>query len=56
MRVLTKAISKIIVSDGTLTVKLEAHAGQTLLNCLEIVRTGQTMDAVPSPARVPGRL
>lgn len=56
MRVLTKTVSKVIVNDGTLTVKLEAHAGQTLLNGLEIVRTGLTMDAVPSPARVPGRL
>ncbi len=56
MRVLTKTISQVVVSDGTLTVKLDAHAGQTLLNGMEIVRTGLTMDTLPAPARVPGRL
>ena len=56
MRVLTKTISKVAVSDGTLTVKLNAVAGQTLLNGIEIVRSGLTIDPVPNPARVPGRL
>ena len=56
MRVLTKTISKVAVSDGTLTVKLDAHAGQTLLNGIEIVRAGLTMDPLPNPARVPGRM
>ncbi len=56
MRVLTKTVAKVAVSNGTLTVKLEAQAGQTLLNGLEIVRAGLTMDPLASPARVPGRL
>lgn len=56
MRVLTETVAKVAVSNGTLTVKLEAQAGQTLLNGLEIVRAGLTMDPLPSPARVPGRL
>jgi len=56
MRVLTKTISKVAVGDGTLTVKLDAHVGRTLLNGLEIVRSGLTMDPPTSPARVPGRL
>ena len=56
MRVLTKTVASVAVTDGTLTVKLDAHAGQTLLNGMEIVRTGLTMDPLPNPARVPGRL
>jgi len=56
MRVLTKTFAKVAVADGTLTVKLAAHTGQTLLNGLEIVRAGLTMEPLPSPARVPGRL
>ncbi len=56
MRVLTKTFTKVAVADGTLTVKLAAHTGQTLLNGLEIVRAGLTMEPLPSPARVPGRL
>ncbi|MBI5801126.1 MAG: PQQ-binding-like beta-propeller repeat protein [Verrucomicrobia bacterium] len=55
MRLLTKTISKVAVTGGTLTVKLDAHVGITLLNGVEIVRAGLTMDPLPSPARVPGR-
>ena len=56
MRVLTKQISKVAVTDGTLTVQLDAQAGATLLNGLELIRAGLTMDPLPNPARVPGRM
>lgn len=55
MRVVTKQVSKVSVTDGTLTVQLDAQAGATLLNGLEIIRAGLTMDPLPKPARVPGR-
>jgi hypothetical protein len=56
LRVLTKTFAKVTVTDGTLTVQLDAQSGQTLLNGLEIVRAGLTMEPLPNPARVPGRL
>ena len=56
MRVVTKQFTKVTVTDGTLTVQLDAQSGQTLLNGLEIVRSGLTMDPLPNPARVPGRM
>ena len=56
LRVLTKTVDRVGVKDGTLTVKLGAQAGQTLLNGIEIVRSGLPLDPPPSPARVPGRL
>jgi len=55
MRVVTKQVSRVSVTDGTLTVQLDAQAGATLLNGLEIIRAGLTMDPLPKPARVPGR-
>jgi hypothetical protein len=56
MRVVTKQVSKVAVTDGTLTVQLDAQSGVTLLNGLEIVRAGLPMDPLPNPARVPGRM
>jgi len=56
MRVLTKQVSKVTVTDGTLTVQLDAQAGATLLNGLELIRAGLPLDPLPNPARVPGRL
>ncbi len=56
MRVVTKQIAKVVVTNGTLTVQLAAQAGATLLNGLEIIRSGLTLDPLPNPARVPGRL
>jgi outer membrane protein assembly factor BamB len=56
MRVVTKQFSKVAVTDGTLTVQLDAQSGQTLLNGLEIIRAGLTMEPLPNPARVPGRM
>lgn len=56
MRVLTKQVSKVTVTDGTLTVQLDAQSGMTLLNGLEIIRAGLTLDPLPNPARVPGRM
>jgi len=56
MRVVTKQFAKVAVTDGTLTVQLDAQTGTTLLNGLEIIRAGLPIDPLPSPARVPGRL
>lgn len=56
MRVVIKQISKVIVADSTLTVQLDAQAGATLLNGLEIIRAGLALDPLPNPARVPGRM
>lgn len=56
MRVLTKTISKVSVTDGMLTIALTARAGETLLSGIEIIREGLPVAPLPSPARVPGRL
>lgn len=56
MRVVTKQFAKVTVTDGTLSVQLDAQSGQTLLNGLEIIRAGLPMDPLPNPARVPGRM
>ncbi|GDY21370.1 hypothetical protein LBMAG56_27170 [Verrucomicrobiota bacterium] len=56
MRVVTKTVPKVIVSDGTLTVTLAELQGQTVLCGLEIIRDGLAVEKMPAPARVPGRL
>lgn len=56
MRVVTKQFSKVSVTDGALSVHLDAQSGATLLNGLEIIRAGLPLDPLPNPARVPGRM
>jgi hypothetical protein len=52
----TETIPNIQVTDGTLTVKLNAIEGETILSGLEIIRQGLKIGDVPDNARVPDRL
>ncbi len=56
MRVLTKTIPKVAVTDGALTITLTARDGETILSGIEIIHEGLPIAPLPSPARVPGRL
>lgn len=56
MRGLSRTVAKVKVTDGKLTVQLDPHQGETLLNGIEIIRSGLNIGPLPSPARVPGRL
>lgn len=56
MRALTKTIPDVVISGGTLTLRLKAKHGQSVLCGIEIIRAGLPLKAPPSPARVPGRM
>jgi hypothetical protein len=51
----TQSHSGVRVSDGSLTVRLRAVKGETVLSGIEIIREGLTLGEVPPDARVPGR-
>ncbi len=51
----TQTIPNIQVTDGTLTVRLNALEGETLLSGIEIIREGLKIGDVPEDARVPGK-
>ncbi|MEQ1859440.1 MAG: PQQ-binding-like beta-propeller repeat protein [Chthoniobacteraceae bacterium] len=55
MRVLTKTIPNVAVTDGALTIALTARDGATILGGIEIIREGLPIAPLPSSARVPGR-
>jgi hypothetical protein len=51
----TQTIPNIQVTDGTLTLKLTAIEGETLLSGIEIIREGLKLGDVPDVARVSGK-
>jgi hypothetical protein len=55
MRVLTKTVANVAVTDGALTVALTARTGETIISGIEIIRDGLPLAPLPQ-ARVPGRL
>ena len=48
---LTETVSNVIVSDGTMQVRLEAREGATLLCGLEIIRDGLAVGELPDITR-----
>jgi len=56
MNAMTHVFESIEVGDGTLTLKLKALEGGTLLSGIEVIREGLGIGNVPENARAPGRL